>query len=154
MLAFVLANATRITHFSFVPLVNQQQIIFRAAERPWAGWLVRRLSAPLSALFCLRAPDRLHQTERSQSRELPSVSLTHITPGLYHITGQSKRTQRTAANAVSVTRALVSSTALHDLKEAPGPQMEEGGWEDKGERDIPTSAGCQLNAGMLIYGRF
>lgn len=50
------------------PLVNQQQIIFRAAERPWAGWLARRLSAPLSALFCLRATDRLHQTERSQSR--------------------------------------------------------------------------------------
>lgn len=93
MLAFVLANATRIKHFSFVPLVNQRQIIFRAAERPWAGWLARwRLSAPLSALFCLCASDRLHQTERSQSRELPSVSLTHITPGLYHITGQSKRT--------------------------------------------------------------
>jgi len=39
MLAFVLANATRITHSSFVLLVNQQQMIFRAAERPWAGWL-------------------------------------------------------------------------------------------------------------------
>lgn len=38
MLTFVLRNTTRIKHFSFVPLVNQQQIIFRAAERPWAGW--------------------------------------------------------------------------------------------------------------------
>lgn len=97
MLTFVLAAAARIKHFSFVPLVNQWEIIFRAVERPWAGGLARRLSAPLSALFCLCASDRIHQTERSQSRELPSVSLTRISPGLYHITGRPGTTQRTAA---------------------------------------------------------
>lgn len=96
MVAFVLASATRIKHFSFVLFAIQWEIIFRAAERPWTGWLAWRLSALLSALFCFCASDRLHQTERSQSRELPSVSLIYITPGFYHITGQSKRIQQTA----------------------------------------------------------
>lgn len=36
MLAFVLAAAARMKHFSFVPLVNRQQIKFTAAERPWS----------------------------------------------------------------------------------------------------------------------
>lgn len=58
-----------------------------------AGLLVWRLYAPLSALFCLCAFDRIHQTEGSQSRELPSVSLTHITLGLYHIMSQYKSSE-------------------------------------------------------------
>lgn len=60
------------------------------------------------------------------------LSHTHITPGLYHVTGQSKRARRTAAKRVSATRALVSSTALRDLKEAPGPADERRGGGETG----------------------
>lgn len=44
---------TRIKHFSSATLVNQQQIIFRVAGRPWAGWLAGwRGGARLRYLLC------------------------------------------------------------------------------------------------------
>lgn len=45
------------------------------------------------------------------------------------------------------------STALYDLKEAPGHRWERNG-KDRGWEDKNATFHCQLNAGMLIYGRF
>lgn len=94
-----------------------------------ADWLVWRLSTPLSVLFCLCAFDRLHQTEGSQSRELPSVSLTHITLGLYHITSQYKRTQRTAGSLLNHQVPYIQQSSPQP-KGGAGPQIKECGSGD------------------------
>lgn len=120
MVAFVLDNVTGIKHFSFVPPCDPVANYIQGCRKTLDWLLAWRLSAPLSPLFCLCDSDRLHQTERSQSRELPSVSLIYITPRLYHITGQSEKTSQNRSKALSYIKALTSGPALHELKEAQG----------------------------------